>query len=588
MATIDDPGADQAKRAGRARLADVLGPGLITGASDDDPSGIATYAQAGAAFGFALSWTLLFTYPLMCAIQMISAEIGRVTGKGIAANMRRLYPPFVLYALVGLLVLANVINIGADLGAMGAALRLMLPGPQIPYVAGFAALIVVLEVFMQYSSYASVLRWLTLSLFAYVATVFVVGVPWGTVLLHLVVPHIEWTGTYFTVVVAVFGTTISPYLFFWQASEEVEDVNEDPAAEPIIETPADRPRELKRIRLDTMVGMAASNLVALFIVLTTAVTLHAHGVTNVETSSDAAKALKPIAGEFAFAVFALGIVGTGLLAVPVLAGSAAYALARDARLAFRTRREARPRPGLLRGDHGRGLRRRGAQFLAARSDQGPDLQRGRQWRRRGSDHGHDHAHGLAAEDHGRVRPPPMAQGAGLDRDRCHGRRGRRHVRDLERLIRAALVPGQNRRDRPQGEESVSAKAGGIAYAGPPGDFAPRSNRRSRRIATSKNSTTSAIAATGAASARKVMTTAPPSSAVEMTKFPRPPVRIVEWARRIPVKPCVNPATPPPAMMAAVHFTIGGASTMTAADTIVPATKAAGVASASSRLSTTGM
>ena len=340
MAITDHPGADQAKRPDRAKLADVLGPGLITGASDDDPSGIATYAQAGATFGFALSWTLLLTYPLMCAIQMISAEIGRVTGKGIAANMRRLYPPYLLYVMVGLLVLANVINIGADLGAMGAALKLMLPGPQTPYVAGFAALIVVLEVFMQYSSYASVLRWLTLSLFAYVATVFVVGVPWGTVLLHLVVPHIEWTAAYFTIVVAVFGTTISPYLFFWQASEEVEDVKDDPAAQPILEAPADGPRQLKRIRLDTIVGMAASNLVALFIVLTTAATLNAHGVTNIETSADAAKALRPIAGEFAFAVFALGIVGTGLLAVPVLAGSAAYALAET--LGWRTGLAERP------------------------------------------------------------------------------------------------------------------------------------------------------------------------------------------------------------------------------------------------------
>jgi len=340
LAITDYPGADQTKRPDGPRLADVLGPGLITGASDDDPSGIATYAQAGAAFGFALSWTLLLTYPLMCAIQMISAEIGRVTGKGIAANMRRLYPPYLLYAVVGLLVLANVINIGADLGAMGAALRLILPGPQTPYVAGFAALIVVLEVFMQYASYASVLRWLTLSLFAYVATVFVVGVPWGTVLLHLVVPHIEWTGAYFTVVVAVFGTTISPYLFFWQASEEVEDVNNDPAAQPILEAPADGPRQLKRIRLDTIVGMALSNLIALFIMLTTAATLNAHGVTNVETSADAAKALRPIAGEFAFAVFALGVVGTGLLAVPVLAGSAAYALAET--LDWRTGLAERP------------------------------------------------------------------------------------------------------------------------------------------------------------------------------------------------------------------------------------------------------
>jgi NRAMP (natural resistance-associated macrophage protein)-like metal ion transporter len=326
LAIADYPGAGQAKRPDRLRLADVLGPGLITGASDDDPSGIATYAQAGAAFGFALSWTLLFTYPLMCAIQMISAEIGCVTGKGIAANMRRSYPPFLLYALVSLLVLANVINIGADLGAMGAALQLILPGPQWLYVAAFAALIVLLEVFMRYASYVSVLRWLTLSLFAYVATVFVVGVPWGTVAFHLVVPHVEWTTAYFTIVVAIFGTTISPYLFFWQASEEVEEVKKDPAAEPILKAPDQAPRQLQRIRLDTIVGMGASNLVALFIMLTTAATLNAHGLTNVETSADAAKALKPIAGEFAFAVFALGIVGTGLLAVPVLAGSAAYAL----------------------------------------------------------------------------------------------------------------------------------------------------------------------------------------------------------------------------------------------------------------------
>jgi Mn2+/Fe2+ NRAMP family transporter len=312
LAITDYPGAGEANRPDRPKLADVLGPGLITGASDDDPSGIATYAQAGAAFGFALSWTLLLTYPLMCAIQMISAEIGRVTGKGIAANMRRFYPRSLLYALVGLLVLANVVNIGADLGAMGAALQLIVPGPQWLYVAAFAILIVLLEVFMRYASYVSVLRWLTLSLFAYVATVFVVGVPWGTVAFHLVVP--------------IFGTTISPYLFFWQASEEVEEEEGDPAAEPLLKAPAQAPRQLQRIKLDTMVGMGVSNVIALFIVLTTAATLNAHGVTNVETSADAAKALKPIAGELAFAVFALGIVGTGLLAVPVLAGSAAYAL----------------------------------------------------------------------------------------------------------------------------------------------------------------------------------------------------------------------------------------------------------------------
>jgi NRAMP (natural resistance-associated macrophage protein)-like metal ion transporter len=340
LAITDHPGADEVKQPDRLKLADVLGPGLITGAADDDPSGIATYAQAGAVFGFSLSWTLLLAYPLMCAIQMISAEVGRVTGKGLAANMRRHYPPLVLYALVGLLVLANVINIGADLGAMGAALELVLPGPHWLYVPAFAILIVLLEVFMRYASYASVLRWLTLSLFAYVATVFVVGVPWGTVAFHLVVPHIEWTTAYFTLVVAIFGTTISPYLFFWQASEEVEEVREDPAAEPILKAPEQAPRELRRIRLDTIIGMGASDLVSLFIVLTTAATLHAHGVTNIETSADAAKALRPIAGDFAFAVFALGIVGTGLLAVPVLAGSAAYALGETLR--WRTGLDERP------------------------------------------------------------------------------------------------------------------------------------------------------------------------------------------------------------------------------------------------------
>jgi NRAMP (natural resistance-associated macrophage protein)-like metal ion transporter len=325
LALVEGPEPRQANR-DRPRLADVLGPGLITGASDDDPSGIATYSQAGAQFGFGLIWTLLFTYPLMCAIQMISAEIGRVTGVGLAGNMRRHYPAVLLYVLVGLLVLANVINLGADLGAMGAALELIVPGPQWLYVGAFALLTTVLEVFMRYAQYASVLRWLTLSLFAYVATVFVVDVPWDKVAINLVVPHIEWTGSFLTVVVAVFGTTISPYLFFWQASEEVEDEKEDPAAEPLLQAPTQAPRQMARIRLDTLVGMGASNLVALFIMLTTAATLNAHGVTDIQTSADAAKALRPIAGEFAFAVFALGIVGTGLLAVPVLAGSAAYGL----------------------------------------------------------------------------------------------------------------------------------------------------------------------------------------------------------------------------------------------------------------------
>jgi NRAMP (natural resistance-associated macrophage protein)-like metal ion transporter len=303
-----------------------MGPGLITGASDDDPSGIATYSQAGAQFGYALGWTLLLTYPLMCAIQMISAEIGRVTGRGLAGNMRKHFPAPLLYLLVGLLVVANTINLGADLGAMAAALRLLFDAPLVIYIVAFAAVTILLEVFMRYSSYAHVLRWLTLSLFAYVGTVFVVGVPWGVVAKNLVLPQISLTANYLTVVVGVFGTTISPYLFFWQAGEEVEDEKQDLNARPLLRTPLQAPEQFARIQLDTIVGMGLSNIIALFIMLTTAATLNAHGVTDIETSSQAAEALRPIAGEFAFTIFALGIIGTGMLALPVLAGSAAYAV----------------------------------------------------------------------------------------------------------------------------------------------------------------------------------------------------------------------------------------------------------------------
>jgi len=249
-----------------------------------------------------------------------------VTGRGLAGNMRRHFPAPLLYALVGLLVVANTINIGADLGAMAAALRLLITGPMPLYIAGFAIVTVLLEVFMRYTRYASVLRWLTLSLLAYAATVVVVGVPCITVARNLVVPQIRWSGSYLTVVVAVFGTTISPYLFFWQAGEEVEDQKDDAAARPLIEAPQQAPRQMARMQLDTLVGMALSNIVALFIMLTTAATLNAHGITNIETSSQAAEALRPIAGHFAFTIFALGIIGTGMLALPVLAGSAAYAV----------------------------------------------------------------------------------------------------------------------------------------------------------------------------------------------------------------------------------------------------------------------
>jgi NRAMP (natural resistance-associated macrophage protein)-like metal ion transporter len=308
------------------KLIKIMGPGLITGASDDDPSGIATYSQAGAQFGVNLGWTLMLTFPLMCAIQQISAQIGRVTGYGLGGNLRRNYPKSSLFSLVALLLIANTINLGADLGAMAAALNLLIKGSTLLYVVVFGIITVLLEVFVRYSRYVAILKWLSLSLFAYVGTLFLVHMDWASVGYHLFIPNISLKGDYLTVVVAVFGTTISPYLFFLQAGEEVEEEKENPDAHPLKKAPDESPRELLRIRYDTWIGMAFSNLIALCIVLTTAATLNTHGITNIQTSSQAAEALRPIAGQFAFSIFALGIIGTGMLAVPVLAGSAAYAL----------------------------------------------------------------------------------------------------------------------------------------------------------------------------------------------------------------------------------------------------------------------
>ena len=310
----------------RLQLRNIIGPGLITGASDDDPSGIATYSQAGARFGFATCWTLVVTYPLMSAVQMISARIGRTTGHGIAGNLARCYPRWLLGSMVALLVVANTINIGADLGAMADASALVLGGPTQVYLLAFALFCALTEVFAKYKRYVRLLKWLTLALFAYVATLFMVEVPWGEALRNIAVPQFSLTPAYATMIVAVLGTTISPYLFFWQASEEAEEVRVDPDSDPLKCAPEDGPIELERIELDTLVGMAFSNLVALAIMLTAAATLHPANITNIETSAQAAEALRPIAGEYASIVFALGIVGTGLLAVPVLAGSAAYAL----------------------------------------------------------------------------------------------------------------------------------------------------------------------------------------------------------------------------------------------------------------------
>ncbi len=302
-----------------------LGPGLVTGAADDDPSGIGTHSQVGAEFGYGLAWTFVLSFPLMVVIQEVAAQIGRVTGRGIAANVRRHYSRPLLFVIVHLLLIANIINLGADLSAMGAALQLLVGGPAALYTIGFGVLCVALEIIIPYARYASILKWTTLSLFTYVAVVMVSHVPWGDAMTGLIIPDIEWTPAYMTALVAILGTTISPYLFFWQAAQEIEEQRRH-HSKPLFKTPAKAGEEFRRIRIDTLTGMAFSSLIALAIVYAAAATLHANGIHNIETSAQAAEALRPIAGDFAFALFALGIIGTGMLAVPVLAGSAAYAI----------------------------------------------------------------------------------------------------------------------------------------------------------------------------------------------------------------------------------------------------------------------
>ncbi|WPP03533.1 Nramp family divalent metal transporter [Methylocella tundrae] len=321
-----DPALNQVQSGGLlGRVARALGPGLVTGAADDDPSGIATYSQVGAQFGYQLSWIMLFSYPLMAVTQAIAARIGLVTGRGIAQNLRRHYPRWLLRVVVLLLLVANVANLGADLGAMGSAVQLLAGGPALVYTIMLAGLCVLLEVFMSYATYASVLKWLTLTLFSYVVVVFAVDVPWGAALKATFVPEIVFNSQHAMAVVAVLGTTISPYLFFWQAAQEVEEQVRR-ATLPLYVMPSEAGLEMKRMSVDTWVGMGISNLISLFIIIATAATLHAHGITEIQTSSQAAEALRPIAGPLTFFIFALGIIGTGLLAVPVLAGSAAYAV----------------------------------------------------------------------------------------------------------------------------------------------------------------------------------------------------------------------------------------------------------------------
>jgi NRAMP (natural resistance-associated macrophage protein)-like metal ion transporter len=307
-----------------------LGPGLITGAADDDPSGIATYSQAGAQFGYSMLWTVLITYPLMVGIQMVSARLGCITGRGLAANVKSVFPRSVLYGIVGLLLIANTINIAADIAAMGEALRLLLGGSAHLYCVAFGVLCLGLQVFLRYADYVRYLKWLTLALLSYVAVIFTVHVPWGAVISEMVVPRLVFDHNTISMIVALFGTTISPYLFFWQAAQEMEDLRAITARNgggSLLPHAVEVARQhLRRIRWDTYVGMGFSNLIAFFIILSTAATLHAAGVVDIQTSAQAAEALRPLGGQTTFLLFSLGIIGTGMLAVPVLAGSAAYAV----------------------------------------------------------------------------------------------------------------------------------------------------------------------------------------------------------------------------------------------------------------------
>ena len=317
----------------RAReFADRLGPGLITGAADDDPSGLATYSQAGAQFGAGLLWTIAFTTPLMIGIQLVSARIGWLTGQGLAASIRRVMPFWATASIVTLLMVANTLNISADIAAMGAALRLLIGGSS-EHGASllFGLLCTVLPIWLGFDAMVRMLKWLTLALLSYVAVVFMLHVNWETVLRESLVPHLRHGGSYWTMVVAVLGTTISPYLFFWQAAQEAEQrqrMDLTGGAEKAIAPTRMYVREhLYRIKLDTTVGMVFSNVIAFCVILATALTLHAHGVTDIQTTAQAAEALRPLAGELAFTLFALGIIGTGMLAVPVLAASSGYAVA---------------------------------------------------------------------------------------------------------------------------------------------------------------------------------------------------------------------------------------------------------------------
>lgn len=303
-----------------------VGPGLITGVADDDPSGIATYSQAGAQFGLNMLWTMPLAFPLMAAIQSMCGRIGRVTGKGLAANIKSTFPPVVLLLVVALLLIANILNIAADIAAMGEVAELVTGFNRHLMTAFFVFGTLMLQVFVPYHRYVFFLKWLTFSLLAYAAVLFTVHIPWMEVLKRTVWPEFQLNSTSAAVIVGVFGTTISPYLFFWQASEEVENMQAGPGAVSLLIDGRGAGRELRRIQWDTWSGMLYSDTTAYFIILATAVTLHVAGVKDIDTAAQAANALRPLAGSFAYTLFALGILGVGLIGVPVLAGSAGYAL----------------------------------------------------------------------------------------------------------------------------------------------------------------------------------------------------------------------------------------------------------------------
>ena len=325
MAARAKPWTTRLERAAVKSL-NQLGPGLVTGAADDDPSGIATYSQAGAQFGYGLLWTMVLCYPLMSAVQLVSAHIGRVTGAGLANNLVATFPKRVVGLLIGILAVANIINIGADLSAMAASASLVAGGGRQIFVFAMAIVSTLLQLFVPYHQYTRILKWLTLSLFAYVGVLLVVRTDWSAAAIGMIVPRDLGRDALLTIV-ALFGTTISPYLFFWQSSQEAEDILDSPNQKPLKQAPRTATRQFRRMRFDTLAGMAFSNLISLAIIMATAATLHRQGITQIGSAAEAAEALRPVAGNFAFALFAIGIIGTGFLAVPVLAGSTAFAVA---------------------------------------------------------------------------------------------------------------------------------------------------------------------------------------------------------------------------------------------------------------------